>query len=260
MQTGLEKNLFGNHPFSLPSPPPAFTSDPLVAISSSPSGTNETGTGSSKISVSDIIEIDSPGSVPNYMKNSSTGIVSVFSSFFFSHSKQFVRWLQFLACFVIQTSRLLQHGRLVHKLSDKILNFHTLQMMKMGTVKSTVEGVSINLSICEVQIKSYDEGCWTLYNISICEPTFTFWNVMLLTTQIIPNSLFTSVSDQKFLEQKHSIISESELFDMLILILLKSVFLGSIIFCGFIYRLNFNTFHCRSITSQVPQSFASLLV
>ena len=91
MQTGLEKNLFGNHPFSLPSPPPAFTSDPLVAISSSPSGTNETGTGSSKISVSDIIEIDSPGSVPNYMKNSSTGIVSVFSSFFFSHSKQFVR-------------------------------------------------------------------------------------------------------------------------------------------------------------------------
>ncbi|KAJ6409481.1 hypothetical protein OIU84_009056 [Salix udensis] len=36
--------------------------------------TNETGTGPSKISVSDIIEIDSPGSVPNYMKNSSTGI------------------------------------------------------------------------------------------------------------------------------------------------------------------------------------------
>ncbi|KAG5238712.1 zinc finger family protein [Salix suchowensis] len=74
MQTGLEKNLFGNHPFSLPSPPPAFTSDPLVAISSSPSVTNETGTGPSKISVSDIIEIDSPGSVSNYMKNSSTGI------------------------------------------------------------------------------------------------------------------------------------------------------------------------------------------
>jgi hypothetical protein len=82
MQTGLEKNLFGNHPISLPAPPPAFTSDPLVAISSSPSVTSETGTGPSKISVSDIKEIESPSSVVNYMKNSSTGIVSIFSSFF----------------------------------------------------------------------------------------------------------------------------------------------------------------------------------
>jgi hypothetical protein len=47
---------------------------------------DETGTGSSKISVSDIVEIDSPNSAGNYMKNSSPGIVRVFSSFpqFFS--------------------------------------------------------------------------------------------------------------------------------------------------------------------------------
>ncbi|KAJ6905777.1 hypothetical protein NC652_023511 [Populus alba x Populus x berolinensis] len=70
MQTGLEKNLFGNHPISLLAPPPAFTSDPLVAISSTPSVTGETGTGPSKISVSDIKEIESPSSVANYMKNS----------------------------------------------------------------------------------------------------------------------------------------------------------------------------------------------
>ncbi|XP_074269484.1 uncharacterized protein LOC141592646 [Silene latifolia] len=38
MQTGLEKNVFGNHPVSLPSPgrgPPAFTSDPLKHVSGS---------------------------------------------------------------------------------------------------------------------------------------------------------------------------------------------------------------------------------
>ncbi|KAG6789716.1 hypothetical protein POTOM_005840 [Populus tomentosa] len=75
MQTGLEKNLFGNHPVSLLAPPPTFTSDPLVAISSSSLVTkDETGTVSSKISVSDIVEIDSPNSAGNYMKNSSPGI------------------------------------------------------------------------------------------------------------------------------------------------------------------------------------------
>ncbi|XP_065872526.1 uncharacterized protein [Euphorbia lathyris] len=80
MQTGLEKNLFGNHPVSLPAPPPAFASDPLVAISSSPSATKEeisvaaasaSGTGQLKISVPDIIEIDSPSAAGNYLKTSS---------------------------------------------------------------------------------------------------------------------------------------------------------------------------------------------
>ncbi|KAG5254100.1 zinc finger family protein [Salix suchowensis] len=75
MQTGLEKNLFGNHPVSMPAPPPKFTSAPLVANSSPSLVTkDETGTGFSKISVSDIVEIDSPNSAGAYMKNSSPGI------------------------------------------------------------------------------------------------------------------------------------------------------------------------------------------
>ena len=80
----MEKNLFGNHPVSLPavesrSPPPAFASDPLMhvsATSSSPSiakdETNFTdgyssanGTGPSKLSVSDIVEIDGPSLAGN---------------------------------------------------------------------------------------------------------------------------------------------------------------------------------------------------
>ncbi|XP_050212020.1 uncharacterized protein LOC126662168 [Mercurialis annua] len=76
MQTGLEKNLFGNHPVSLPAPPPAFASDPLVSISSSPSMTNNEisiadGKGLPKISVTDIVEIESPSSAGNYLKSSS---------------------------------------------------------------------------------------------------------------------------------------------------------------------------------------------
>ncbi|KAF2294459.1 hypothetical protein GH714_011601 [Hevea brasiliensis] len=77
MQTGLEKNLFGNHPVSLPAPPPAFASDPLVTISSSSSVTKDeikidedylsaTGTGPPTISIP-----DSPSSAGNYLKNSS---------------------------------------------------------------------------------------------------------------------------------------------------------------------------------------------
>ncbi|KAJ7946154.1 zinc finger protein-like 1-like [Quillaja saponaria] len=91
MQTGLEKNLFGNHPVSLPgtesrSPPPAFSSDPLISrdnnVSSSSSVANNetnmpegysaaTGTRPSKLLVTDIVEIDSPSSARNILKNSS---------------------------------------------------------------------------------------------------------------------------------------------------------------------------------------------
>ncbi|XP_048232044.1 zinc finger protein-like 1 homolog [Ricinus communis] len=82
MQTGLEKNLFGNHPVSLPAPPPAFASDPLVSISSSPSlrkdeisiveeYSSATGAGLPKLSVTDIVEIESPSSAGNYLKSSS---------------------------------------------------------------------------------------------------------------------------------------------------------------------------------------------
>ncbi|XP_038682632.1 zinc finger protein-like 1 homolog [Tripterygium wilfordii] len=97
VQTGMEKNLFGNHPVSLPSaeslaPPPAFASDPLVSASSNGGGEynvssshlmakDETNTsqgysaateaGSVKLSVKDIVEIDGPSSAGNYAKNSS---------------------------------------------------------------------------------------------------------------------------------------------------------------------------------------------
>ncbi|KAE8667885.1 mitotic checkpoint protein BUB3 [Hibiscus syriacus] len=79
MQTGMEKNLFGNHP------PPAFTSDPLMNINST--GGREHGGNSSpavskdeaystigrpsKLMVSEITEIDGPSSAENYMKASS---------------------------------------------------------------------------------------------------------------------------------------------------------------------------------------------
>lgn len=84
MQTGMEINLFGNHPVSLPAvdsrgPPPAFATDPLVQVSAastlpliSKDEVNFTdghsaanGTGPSKLSVSDIVEIDGPSSAGN---------------------------------------------------------------------------------------------------------------------------------------------------------------------------------------------------
>ncbi|KAF8406212.1 hypothetical protein HHK36_008297 [Tetracentron sinense] len=100
-QTSLEKNLFGNHPVSLPAaesrlPPPAFASDPLMHISATggretnianfldsikdPSSSSSvakdaayltegysaaTEIGSSKLSTTDIVEIDGPSSTEN---------------------------------------------------------------------------------------------------------------------------------------------------------------------------------------------------
>ncbi|EOX98460.1 PREDICTED: zinc finger protein-like 1 homolog [Theobroma cacao] len=90
MQTGVEKNLFGNHPVSLPTteprgPPPAFASDPLINFTStggieydgnlSPSVAKDEGYsavgGPSKLTVTEIMEIDGPSSAGNYMKTSS---------------------------------------------------------------------------------------------------------------------------------------------------------------------------------------------
>jgi hypothetical protein len=97
IQTGLEKNLFGNYPVSLAAteprgPPPAFASDPLVTASSTGIRENNasslpsverdeinitegysaaTGVGSSKLLVTDIVEIDGPSTAGNFMKTSS---------------------------------------------------------------------------------------------------------------------------------------------------------------------------------------------
>ncbi|XVE49317.1 hypothetical protein DITRI_Ditri01bG0073200 [Diplodiscus trichospermus] len=87
MQTGMEKNLFGNLPCSLPttepcSPPPAFASDPLINVTSTggreydgnsmPSVAKDEGDstvgGASKLAVTEIMEIDGPSSAGNYMK------------------------------------------------------------------------------------------------------------------------------------------------------------------------------------------------
>ncbi|MBA0829019.1 hypothetical protein Goarm_013642, partial [Gossypium armourianum] len=88
LQTGMEKNLFGNHPVSLPrtehrGPPPAFASDPLIDVAggqeydanSSPSVAKDGGysaiSGPSKPTVTEIMEIDGPSSTESYMKASS---------------------------------------------------------------------------------------------------------------------------------------------------------------------------------------------
>lgn len=95
LQTGLEKNLFGNHPVALSptesrGPPPAFASDPLVSssgdthnnksslnsIANTESNLGEgfsatTGNGSSKNNIADIVEIEMPGSEGNFVKSSS---------------------------------------------------------------------------------------------------------------------------------------------------------------------------------------------
>ncbi|KAG8368481.1 hypothetical protein BUALT_Bualt15G0049900 [Buddleja alternifolia] len=82
IKTGLEKNLFGNHPVSFGteprSPPPAFASDPLMHP---PVGKDaaSTATGSARPASLEIMEIDGPNSVtsslhnqdPNFMKSTS---------------------------------------------------------------------------------------------------------------------------------------------------------------------------------------------
>ncbi|KAF7113431.1 hypothetical protein RHSIM_RhsimUnG0124800 [Rhododendron simsii] len=74
--TGLEKNLFGNHPVSLlatesRTPPPAFSSDPLIHVSATGGSTSLLGNDAGAVS-SDIVEIDSPSSNhPNFTKSAS---------------------------------------------------------------------------------------------------------------------------------------------------------------------------------------------
>lgn len=76
LQTGMEKNIFGNHPVSLSvtesrSPPPAFSSDPLISRENLGKSVSADGSELSKLSVTDIVEIDGANSGGNFMKSSS---------------------------------------------------------------------------------------------------------------------------------------------------------------------------------------------
>ncbi|MBA0655149.1 hypothetical protein Goklo_007664, partial [Gossypium klotzschianum] len=76
MQTGMEKNLFGNHPVSLNTPEPSGPPPAIMRYNgnSSASVAKDEGysaVGPPKLSVSEIMEIDSPSSAGNYMKTSS---------------------------------------------------------------------------------------------------------------------------------------------------------------------------------------------
>lgn len=77
MQTGMEKNIFGNHPVSLSvtesrSPPPAFASEPLIGRENhGNSDSPATGSEPPKLSVTDIVEIEGANSAGNFVKGSS---------------------------------------------------------------------------------------------------------------------------------------------------------------------------------------------
>ncbi|KAL8172281.1 hypothetical protein V2J09_024085 [Rumex salicifolius] len=81
MQTGIEKNVFGNHPVQEShGPPPAFASDPLKRISVGGREDVQNSGGSTSITSSEIIQVDVPlldnsltGNEPNYIKSGSPG-------------------------------------------------------------------------------------------------------------------------------------------------------------------------------------------
>ncbi|XP_051146857.1 uncharacterized protein LOC127262278 [Andrographis paniculata] len=77
METGLEKNLFGNHPVSFGieprSPPPAFSSEPL--IHSSVGNSTNSATGSARPASLDIVEIDRPSSATASLPNQETNFM-----------------------------------------------------------------------------------------------------------------------------------------------------------------------------------------
>ncbi|CAL5434144.1 unnamed protein product [Camellia sinensis] len=104
LRSGLEKNLFGNHPVSLPAtescvPPPAFSSDPLMHVST-------TGGSSSTVGkdTNDIVEIDFPSSVnpslsnqhSNFTKSASPVGVIGFSPYLFE-----LNWNMLVNMFVV---------------------------------------------------------------------------------------------------------------------------------------------------------------
>ncbi|KAG5005210.1 hypothetical protein JHK82_029238 [Glycine max] len=80
MQSGMEKNVFGNHPVSVTesrSPPPAFASDPLISRENHGNSDSVDGYSTTtrselpKLSVTDIVEIDGANPAGDFLKNSS---------------------------------------------------------------------------------------------------------------------------------------------------------------------------------------------
>lgn len=202
VQTGLEKNLFGNHPVSLPVPesrttPPAFASDPLVGASSAEgretngsstsaggkNGINMTqGAGPSKLSVSDITEIEGPSSAGNFMKSSSPVGVRAFliswMKYFNTLNSLFGMYLplyslctyshDFGSVVVMQPSLVLQHERVQFISNDKTQKFPIMLMMRIGIVRNTQKGVSVRRSY-------YHLMCWLcLLNLNNLDDYFLF--------------------------------------------------------------------------------------
>ena len=108
MQTGLEKNLFGNYPVSLSTesrpPPPAFASDPLMHVSATGGSTSIVGqdargySAATGIGSDDIVEIDGPNSLnpsrsnqPNFTKSvSPAGVIGIVSQLFHTNRNMLV--------------------------------------------------------------------------------------------------------------------------------------------------------------------------
>lgn len=98
----MEKNIFGNHPVSLSvtesrSPPPAFSSDPLINRENITKSdlvegySTTTGAGPSTLSVTDILEIDSPTSAGSFKKASSpVGLTGLYSQLLHLNMKSFI--------------------------------------------------------------------------------------------------------------------------------------------------------------------------
>lgn len=113
LQSGLEKNLFGNHPVTLPGteprePPPAFASDPLKQVSvggKDSEGLAAIATGSSKPASLDIVEMDGSTSAPSSMSNHETNFMKSTSpsgvSTFFSMLQEVYYVLQILILCVV---------------------------------------------------------------------------------------------------------------------------------------------------------------
>lgn len=90
----------------------------------------------------------------------------------------FLTFLFFFCNIAMQASLVLLHGRVASLLTGRIQKFHTMQMMRTGIVKSTVEGVSENFTMCKqaqmtVELVSFLED--QLYQLTIRFCSFALW-------------------------------------------------------------------------------------